>query len=232
MKSAPASNEVKLSETARGILSLLIFIHLFCVLTVVASNFRRSELLTRLVDLFSPYTQLLNFDPNFAPYYLTLGRPIDDDAVLVVELYPDGEAPVSAQTLLKTVTLPDRGGRWNGSRQRYIALAKLVHENSPLDREPTERESQVAITVAASMGRRLMDENQARRAVVRCVHRMSQPRRLDDLDPGFPPDHPADPAYDVTVYMADVWIDEEGRTQRARRAAARELAPRTTENAP
>ena len=36
---------------------------------------------------FAAYTQLLDFDPDFTPYYYTLGRELDEDTWLVVDLY-------------------------------------------------------------------------------------------------------------------------------------------------
>ena len=82
-----------------------------------------------------------------------------------------------------------------------------------------------AAAIARSVGRRLMNEYGSRRAVVRCLRRMSQPRDLADLNPGFPPQDPEAAAYDVTLLTADVWIDDDGQTQFARRASRSELAP-------
>ena len=55
---------------------------------------------------------------------------------------------------------------------------------------------------------------------------MSQPFDLAALNPGFPPDRPTDPAYDATVYEADVWKDEDGQIQTQKRASRAEVAPR------
>src|SRR3954470_20829271 len=91
----------------RSVVSLVLCIHLFCVATVLASNFRRSPLQARLVSIFAPYTKLLHFDPEFTPYYYTLGRPLDDDTWLVMDLYPSGEQPVAEQQIAATVRLPE-----------------------------------------------------------------------------------------------------------------------------
>lgn len=227
LKTAPAP----LSEVAKGLISLAVIIHLCCVLTVLAANFRRSAVLQKLVGLYSPYTQFFNLDPDQTPYYLTYGRPLDDDAVLVVDLYPDADLPVAEQEPLGSVTLPDRGSRWMEARRRHLALAKFVQINSPTEEEPDEYSAQVTIEIAKSVGRRLMEERQARRAVVRCVRRMSQPRNLAELNPGFPPENPQAAAYDTTLFTADVWIDDGQETQGARRAARSELAPLRTEAA-
>jgi hypothetical protein len=61
---------------------------------------------------------------------------------------------------------------------------------------------------------------------------MSQPLDLAGLRPGFPRDNPAASEYDVTVYEADVWLDEDGQTQVLKRAGRAEVAPRQTGTRP
>jgi hypothetical protein len=229
MKPADSPSETPLSEGTKGLLSLLLILHLTCVLTVLAANFRRSSLLNELTRIFAPYTQSLHLDPERTAFHLTHGDVLDDDAVLTVELYRHADAPLADQQPLATVTLPDRGSRWLDGRRRYLALARTVQINSPVEGEPTDYEGDVTIALAKSAGRSLMEEHEARRAVVRCLRRLSQPRDPAELDPGFPPEDPQDAAYDVTVLTADVWIDDDGRTQGARRVPRREQAPLRTE---
>src|SRR5438876_11324134 len=93
----------------RSIVSLVLCIHLFCIAVVLASNFRRSPLQARLVSIFAPYTKLLHFDPEFTPYYYTLGRTSDDDTWLVIDLYPSADPPVTQQEIAKSMRLPDEG---------------------------------------------------------------------------------------------------------------------------
>ena len=150
---------------------------------------------------------------------------IDDDAIFVVELYRGAAAPAAGQQPEATASLPDRGAPWLEARRRYFALAKAVQINTPLEGEPLDDEGDVIIAIAKGVGRRVMEEHDARRAVVRCVRRMSQPRNLAVLDPGFPPDDPRSPAYDVTILTADIWIDDDGQTQGARRVPRSEQAP-------
>ena len=98
------------SNTLRSVLSLFIFVHFFCVLVVLSSTFRRSALQAKLVTIFGPYAELLDFDPGpYTPYFYTLGRDEDNDAFIAIDLYAQGDEPVAAQPLLKTVTLPDEG---------------------------------------------------------------------------------------------------------------------------
>ncbi len=228
MKRAVSPERASPSEGTKGVLSLLIILHLCCLLAVLAANFRRSLLLGRLTGIFAPYTQSLLLDPGQTAWHLTHGDLLDDDVIFTIEVYRE-DTPLTGQQPLATVTLPDRGSRWLEARRRYFALAKAVQMNTPLEGEPEDYEGEVIMAVAKGVGRRLMDEHDARRAVVRCIRRMSQPRDLSLLDPGFPPGDPRDPAYDVTILTADVWIDGDGRTQVARRVPKSEQAPLRTE---
>jgi hypothetical protein len=220
-KPAPDSD----NSVLRSVASLLLFIHLFCVAVVLLSNvpsMQRSRLERDLLRVFAPYTRLLRLDPELTPYYYTLGRPADDDAWLVAELYPDADQPVSAQTALETVQLPGGGTNLLGERRRWFRLAQMLATSA----EPEVEDDDVSAEIARSVGARLMRESGARRAAIRCVRRMSQPFNLAALNPGFPPDRPTDPAYDVTMYEADVWIDEDGQAQVLKRASRAEVAPR------
>ena len=218
-----------LSDLTRSGLSLVIVIHFCCVFAVLASGFRRSRMLERLVGIFAPYTQGLAFDPGTIPYYHTLGREQDDDAILLIDLYPDSESPLAGQTLIKTVSLPADESPWLASRRRYLALAKLIQFDAPEGEEAGQDRDARAAEVAKAVGRGIIVENRLEngkfpRAVVRCVRRMSQPRVLAELNAGFPPE-PTAPAYDVPLYSADVWIDEDGQTVIVKRAARNEQAP-------
>lgn len=223
----------QLSELARSVLSLLILIHFCCVFVVLASAFRRSPMQDRLVGfVFARYTRGLSFDPGTIRYYHTLGREEDDDAVLLIDLYPDAEKPVSGQTLLKTLSLPAEESPWLESRRRYLALAKIIQVNAPEGGEADPQQpsrDETAAEVAKAVGRAIIAENRLEngkfpRAVVRCVRRMSQPRVLAELNEGFPPD-PTAAAYDVPLYAADVWMDEDGQTVIVKRSSRNQQAP-------
>jgi hypothetical protein len=213
-------------DLLRSVLSIFIFVHLFCVAVVLSSNLRRSALQSRLVNIFACYTQLLDFDPDFTPYYYTFGRDVDNDARLVVDLYADADLPVSAQPLLKTVTLPEGGSNWLGDRRRYFALARIVALNSQPENENDELTSEIARAVGACV----MREHGAKRCVVRCIQRLSQPLDLALLNPGFPRDNPLDARYELMPYEADVWFDEDNQVQTIKRSSRAEVAPR--QNAP
>lgn len=218
-----------LSDTVRSVLSLVICIHFCCVFTVLASGFRRSSMQQRLVSLFAPYTQGLAFDPGTVSYYHTLGREQDDDAILLVDLYPDSESPVAGQTILKTISLPANESPWLESRRRYLALAKVIQINAPEGGEAGQDRDATAAEVAKAVGRAIIVENRLEngkfpRAVVRCVRRMSQPRLLSELDEGFPPE-PTAAEYDILLYTADVFIAEDGQPVIVKRASRNQQAP-------
>lgn len=213
------------ASLGRSLVSLGLTIHLLCVGVVLAAscpNFRRSPLQNRLVALFAPYTQFLCFDPDFTPYYYTLGRPVDDDTWLVIDLYPSAEQPVDQQTPLRTLRLPEAESRLGLRRRQALQLARWL----ALHADPEVENEDLTSEIARAAGAWGMRQAAAQRAVVRCVRRMSQPFDLATLNPGFPPDRPAAPAYDLTVYEADVWRDEDGEVQVLRRASRAEVAPR------
>lgn len=229
---AGAPNTLAADESSgigRSLASLGLTIHLFCVGVVLAANcpnFRRSALQNRLVALFAPYTQFFYFDPDFTPYYYTLGRPIDDDTWLVVDLYPSAAKPTDQQSPVATLRLPDGEPRLSQRRRQAMQLARFLALHADPEVEDEDLTSEIA-KAAGSLG---MRQHKVERAVVRCVRRMSQPFDLATLNPGFPPDRPTDPAYDLTVYEADVWRDEDGEVQVLRRASRAEVAPRQPSN--
>jgi hypothetical protein len=213
------------NPTLRSVLSLVIVIHFVCVLTVLGSTYRRSRLQARLVGLFGPYTQLLAFDPGFfTPYYYTQGRTSDDDAIIAVDLYADADKAVDEQQPLASVSLPGGGSPWLADRRRAIALARQMAVYADPEVEADALSGEIARAVAS----RLMHEHSARRAVVRCTRRLSQPLDLATLFPGFPPNEPTASQYDTLLYQADVWLDEDGEVQVQKRVAAAEAAPRRT----
>jgi hypothetical protein len=219
---SPANDDA--GSLSRSLISLALCIHLFCVAVVLASNFRRSPLQTRLVSLFGLYTKSLDFDPNQTPYYYTLGRPVDDDTWLVIDLYASADQPVATQTLAKSLQLPEAGSNWLTERRRGFALARLLAAAA----DPENENDDLTGEIARSVGGWAMRQTKNQRAVVRCVRRMSQPFDLAALNPGFPPERPSDPAYDTTVYEADVWLDEDKQVQVQKRASRAEVAPRQT----
>jgi hypothetical protein len=224
MSTSKSAQPAGISDTLRSVISLALFIHLFCLAVVLSSNFRRSELQARLVSIFAPYTQLLHFDPNFTPYYFTLGRPGDDDTWLAIDLYADANLPVSDQPLVQTIKLHDGANAWLGNRRRCFQLAQMLAASA----DPEAENDDITSEIAKPVGVWSIRSTKNGRAVVRCMRRMSQPYDLATLNPGFPADRPTDAAYDATLYEADVWIDEDGVPQVQKRVSRAEAAPRQT----
>ena len=209
------------NSNIRSIITIFLVVHFTCVFVVLSSNNWRSPLQNRLVRIFGFYTQLLNFDPNFAPFALTNGEQTDDVA-FVIDLYADADKSVEQQPLLKTVTLPDHGSKLLDSQKRYFNLGRIIALNS----DPMNPLDDVTGAIARAVGKRIMDENDAKRCVIHCLRRTSQPMDIEQVLPGFPRDNPTDPRYDMPIYEADVWIDEDNQVQLIKRVSAAEAATR------
>lgn len=208
------------NPTVRSVVSLLLVIHFTCVFVVLSSNNYRSALQTRLVRIFGFYTQQLNFDPSFTPYALTFGDETDDVA-FVVDLYERGDLPVSKQKVQETVTLPDHGSKLLDQQKRYFNLGRLMALNS----NPLNPQDDITGEVVRAVGARVMREKNCGRCVVRCLRRSSQPMNVEEVLPGFPRDNPTAAAYDIPIYEADVWFDDDGLVQAIKRSAQNEVAP-------
>jgi hypothetical protein len=214
------------NSTLRSVVSLMLVIHLLCVAVVLGSNLRRSPLQSRLVATFAVYTQLLHFDPDFVPYHYTSGLPGDDQASVVVDLYPDANTRVEEQTLLSSVALPEEGGTWRLDRQRSLSLARM------LSLQAEAQNDDAASEIAGAVGIRLLrvhnrahpPESQAHWAVVRCRRHIAPP--LIGVAT-------TTEAVALDVYTADVRLLEGGELSVTRREAARDAAPvRTPSSAP
>lgn len=124
------------SETFRSIVSLVLFIHFFCVfvgMTCVAQPF--SPFQARLRYVLWPYTQLLSFDLDGKPYYLT--EYFDPGAA--AEEFTDAHADFRIEVLpaekdasddSNWISLSDTGLKGGERRQRYQRLATRMVEVS------------------------------------------------------------------------------------------------------
>jgi hypothetical protein len=224
---APTSAGDKPSDLTRNIVSLLLFVHIFCVAVALWGNFQRSSIESRLLEVLAPYLRTLNLDPDFTRFYLVHGSQSDDDRFFEVEIVPEdapgGKAadspPASEAASGKIVALPESGIRGGLARRRYFALSYVMgfYANPDVDNETVTGE------LAKAIGGAVLREEGATRGVVRCKHHMSQPRELRRLVAGFPAD-PHAPQYAVTEYEADVWFDDQGQVQVNPRIAALETA--------
>ena len=199
-----------------GWVSLLIVIHLICVLIALSSNLHRSSLQARLVQVLRPYLGLVNLDPDFTPYHLTHGQILDDDHFLEVERVSvagdDSSLVATERTILGS------GNRWGFAARRYRRLAYAVAYHAEV--EDDHITAALARATAGLVGR----PGDSTQWIVRCWRHESQPRRITELAAGFPVD-PLDPQYQQSVYAADVWLAE-GVLQVQKRVAAKESARR------
>ena len=121
MKSESSSTGADESSPLRSLASLLIFIHLFCLAVAISANQAPSPLQERLLEIFRPYTQLLNFDVSFIRFDLT--QETADDADHRIEYLPEGEDPANADAWVQLTAGPKGSDR----RIRYQRLAGLTN---------------------------------------------------------------------------------------------------------
>lgn len=212
-KTRPATDTaagLPLGETGRTVISLLLFVHLFCLAVVLSGNYLRSPLQQRLIALVAPYTRLLNFDPDFTKFQLTHAAEEDDDHVIVVSL-PDTPG-------LPLVRFPDVGWRGSDRYQRYQRLA------SALAFAANREQDSVTAEYAKAIGARVMAERGVPRVVVRCLRHLApsiEQSRQERMGTASDSD-----ASDLQpVYEADVWVAEDNSVQVLKRSSRREVAP-------
>ncbi|HIA19817.1 MAG TPA: hypothetical protein EYN70_10445 [Planctomycetaceae bacterium] len=184
-----------------GVVSLLLLIHLVCVGIALSSNLHRSTLQARLMKVLQPYLGLVNLDPDFTPYHLTQGQPLDDDHFLEIELVAERNSSTAIVDSKKDRVTLEGGNRWGFARRRYRRLAYAIAYHAR-----AENDHLTAALARAAAGL-VLEKGTDRQAIVRCQQHESQPRRLEDLAAGFP-ENPADAQYHRKVYEADVWFAE------------------------
>lgn len=207
------SETFQLNETARAIISLLLFIHCFCITVVLSANFIASPVQQRLISAFAPYVRSLNFDPQFTRFHLTHAEPEHDDQFIEVVL---AESP---ETLV--ARFPKVGWSLSDRYRRYHTLASALAFNANREFDSVSGE------FARAIGAHVMQENDLKKVVVRCRWHRAQP--LDPVGQGAQnPSDPNDEAYYDTVYEADVWIADDGSVQVLKKSSQREVAPAVT----
>ena len=176
------------NENQRTIVSLLLFMHLFCVITVLSSNYLPSPLQQRLVAIVAPYTKSLHLDPNFVPFQITSGE--------------DGLGRLHQWQVIKDgriiARFPDRQWKLAFQHQRQDMFARVggyYAADESLDDE-------VSATMARDLARHVLNQSSDNsRLRVRCV------RYLEDANPSDATIDGADP---FVIYEADVWQSDSG----------------------
>lgn len=193
--------------TSRPVTSVLILIHLFCVLTVLSSNQLASTLQHRLRSTLAVYTRTLYFDPvTTTGYHLTHAVDFEDDHVLMVEtaggaqVYPDEMFAKGSFAWRRTMTFTKRLAEFVTSEDEDAAAELIASVSKPYVPQIGDR-----ITVRL-LRRRPMDWNDP-------MDRVQSDRSGDD--------------FLETVYVADAWRDSLGQVNVYRQVAPREAAPPT-----
>lgn len=210
-------------NTARSLISVLLFAHLFCVLVVLSSNYRRSPLLSRLVSFFAVYTQALNFDPNFTPFHLTTGQTADDDHILEVEMM---DGPAAGQKF----SLPPFRKHWLDERRRFMSVNNLLAGQAEILADERDEAADISAgqstaELAKAIGGYHLRQHGGTHCVLKLVHRLSQPQEIEALPPTFPRDDPRAPQYHTLLYTADVILAGDGTLIATRRQSTRDVAP-------
>ena len=149
----PSPQSARLSDTARGLLSLAIVVQLFFILLVTTGNFGRSSLQDRTLGLFRPWVQLLNFEQLRVPYHLTHG--VERDLTQVdhqIEFLPagaDADDPDAWEVIGR------RSHPLSESALRYQRLAAMAAFHAEQD------EKTLAALAATGLTRRYAAEHDA-----------------------------------------------------------------------
>lgn len=203
------------SEPWRSIVSVLIFIHLFCAAVTMSANYGRSALQSRLLLVLAPYTQLVHTDLGYAQFQLTDGFP-DNDYWLEIEPV----APASAGAAQPAVhRLPDGGVPGLPSRMRMQLTARRMAVYAAEEGTAT-----LVAEMARSIGGQWMAEHGGTNVVVRVRRRETQSMTPLERQPPMPLD-PLDPRYEATVYEADVFRSEDGEVNVTKREGRGSSAP-------
>lgn len=207
---APATHRA--SSTARSIASLLLVIHLFCVLVALAANPVSSPLQRSLLALFRPYTRLLNFDHPQVRYDLTQGTADDAESRLEYRVL-DTENNAENWTNLRA------GMRGTDRAERYRRWASLLNFAAQRD------DSHVPALLGQALGQHLLAERQEELFELRGRRHLLQ--TPDDLrDPQSRRANPDDAAHFLEVYRGQAIVDRERQEVLIQRAEERgQVAP-------
>jgi hypothetical protein len=206
---AACSNDTSLGAGTQSLLSLLIFCHLFCVLVALSGSLMPSALQSRLLRLFSPYTQLLNFDLNYTPMHLTQGTLEDVDHQL--EVLPAGQDENDGSAW---IALPEAGPRHGERYQRYERLAAAMALSADRD---------TAGLLARSVAGNVWHQDGVKLQQVRCRKHLLQ--GMDAVSGGTPEQRdPASALYFREAYRVNVIVTSDGQVEVVRAEKTSQVA--------
>lgn len=210
------------SEAVQALLSVALFIHLFCVFVSLSSNWIRSPVQRRLLVILRPYTQLLNIDLNFTPYHLTHGRRYEVDNCIEVDI----EDEQGGKTTMRLP--PDDSMRAGKAYARYKALANIMAFFAIMEEEngvSHVAQSVAAHAFAAHLATNAPADDVAIRGEIRSQqHNLQTTEALRNGVPGQA--DPNDASFFGTSYVADIHVDRtSGEVRIHKRTGRGEAAP-------
>ncbi|MCU0961042.1 MAG: hypothetical protein MUF48_13135 [Pirellulaceae bacterium] len=195
----------RLGETARALISVALFAHLFVVATCLAANLVPSLLQQKLLRFFRPYARVLNFDLDGTRYYLTHGSQRDVDHR--IEVLPAGRDAGDPSSWVRLV----RGLRGSERYHRYQRLAEAIAF--------FQGDDAVTALVAAGIVRQSLQQDGQRLAEVRCRQHLLQSWEAVRSD--VPAERDAESAtYFATAYAARVITGDQGQVRILKRESA------------
>jgi len=199
----------------RGIVSLLILIHLFMVAVAMSGNLAPSRAQERLLGLFSPYLQPLNLKLSdvfsHKLYHYTGDDPTSFDHFVEVEFQGgsrDGEV----------IRLPD--GQWRGTpnRNRVQALTHMLGFYAE------NQQDELLGRFVQAIGSHYLAGNAGAEVIVRVRRHLPVPVSSTEASLQQPLDPDAE-VYFQTLYQARVWLDANGQSNLVKLDASGQVAP-------
>lgn len=211
---APATSDNRLpSEAVRTVVSLLLFVHLFILVTGILSNEVPSQLETKIGDLlgFRQYRQALSMDLPYSYYFtrgVDAGGELDIDYALLAEIkQPDGQKVA--------VELP-AADMW--PRQRFHRYQRLAQRVAELAGEDAPEPDNLELLLGAVSGA-LLRSHDARSLDLRCRGQLTPPA-MEEYRPNDPAGIPGTrDAYDGHAFLAG------DRVELLKKESARDTAP-------
>lgn len=213
-----ADDQFPLSPTVRSSISLALVVHLFCLFACAFSVIPPSEFHARLLGVLAPYVQLMNFDLDQTPYYLTM-TPIDRDTKeffsersFRFEVLPKGADPAVNENWI----IVKRGIRGLPNFNRYGRLAATASLFS-------EQDDMVG-AIASDVVRYMAVQQDTEIGKIRLRIHLPIPR-ADFVNEGETPVNVDDDTYYRPLYTAIVLMGPDGDVNLIKESSARESAP-------
>ncbi len=211
--------ESKPSSALTTALSLALFMHLFVVGVMLASNWSVSTLQSRLLGLLRPYAQALNFDLNYTPFYLTHGTLADVDHRLE---YRAGLADEGTPWAV----IGGGASPWGESAKRYDRWAKLMASYADQDLE------QVPAEIARAAAEHVRSRTSTAPTQIRVRRHLLQTMDAAAGQDNNAQRNPHHESYFQTPYEANVLWDDQERATVAKVAGRSESAQPARGEAP